>query len=200
LSRPHPYVAPGDAHSLAEIAVESSDGQQIVEIGTTVDPAAHGDNQTRLFAFHWVNGQATCYDACGFVQTSSTVHPGMPIQVTNATTPFQIKESSGTHNWWLYYGGTAIGYFPPGLWGGTFTRSGLTQFFGEVAAAGPFPCTDMGNGTYGTQAGAARIDNSIIILPGDNLLTATLTNYETNTNFYNRQQGRSFGYGGLGAC
>lgn len=36
-TQPQPAVASGDSHSLAEIAAESSDGQQIVEVGWIVD-------------------------------------------------------------------------------------------------------------------------------------------------------------------
>ena len=48
--------------------------------------------------------------------------------------------------WWIVYDTEWIGYFPDDLWDGNYTRSGLQQFFGEVAASSTKPCTDMGNG------------------------------------------------------
>ena len=60
-------MATGDFHSLAELAVLSSDGQQIVEVGWTVDRGLNGDDDPHLFVFHWVDGVGTCYNGCGFV-------------------------------------------------------------------------------------------------------------------------------------
>jgi hypothetical protein len=58
-----PFVAPGDAHSLAEIAISAGSGssRQIVEIGWTVDnviwPSGNpGYGKPHLFVYHWVNG------------------------------------------------------------------------------------------------------------------------------------------------
>lgn len=200
LSQPAPFVNAGDSHSLAEMAVESSDGRQIVEIGTTVDPGLNGDRQPHLFVFHWINGNPTCYNGCGYVQTSPTIRPGMVLSTTNATSAFQIQEASGSHEWWLYYGGTAIGYFPASEWGGGFTRSGLTQWFGEVSAANSTPCTNMGNSLKGSQGGSARINNTVIVLPGSSFLTASPSGNVTNAGLYDTSGGRSFGYGGPGAC
>src|SRR5882757_6029326 len=72
-----PALGTTDFHSLGEIAVESSDGLQIVEIGWNVDEGVNGDLQPHLFAFHWIDGVPTCYNACGWVQVSPTKMPGM---------------------------------------------------------------------------------------------------------------------------
>lgn len=50
--------------------VQSEDGRHIVEVGWTVDRELNGDAQPHLFVYHWVDGQATCYNGCGFVQYS----------------------------------------------------------------------------------------------------------------------------------
>ena len=73
-----PALAATASHSLVELAVSSADGRHIVEIGVTVDDGVNGDVVPHLFAFHWVSGAPTCYNACGFVQTSATRFPGRP--------------------------------------------------------------------------------------------------------------------------
>ena len=68
-----PDLAEEDYHTLAEIAVQSADGKQIVEVGWTVDRGVNGDDDPHLFVYHWVDGKETCYNGCGFKQYSKTV-------------------------------------------------------------------------------------------------------------------------------
>src|SRR5215510_2068145 len=147
-----PAVGVGDFHSLAEIAVESLNGQQIVELGWTIDAGVNGDLQPRVFAFHWVDGLDTCYNACGWVQVSPSKHPGMRI-VPGEAHRYEIKLVHG--DWWLFYDGEGMGYYPQSLWNGGFAQAALVQWFGEVAAAMTSPCTQMGNGKLGADASAA---------------------------------------------
>lgn len=151
-----PFVFSGDSHSLAELAVESADGQQIIEIGWSVDPVLK-DETPRLFVYHWVNGQGTCYNACGFVLNgSSSITPGMALTSSSTPTQFAIEYFQG--NWWYGYNGTWFGYLPEAtVWGGTFTQSGLVQMFGEVASTVAKPCTHMGNGIPGSSPNAAAV-------------------------------------------
>jgi hypothetical protein len=144
-----PVVAAADYHSLAELAVESSDGSQIIEIGWRVYRPQ--DQTPRLFIYHWVNGQGTCYNSgCGFVQsTSTTITPGMALTASSTPVQFAIEYFQG--NWWYGYNGTWFGYLPGSLWNG-FTATGLVQMFGEVSTTTTRPCTDMGNGYLGTNA------------------------------------------------
>src|SRR5262249_29468221 len=138
--------------SLAEIAVESSDGQQIVEIGWTVDAMVNGDLQPHLFTFHWVDGRPTCYNACGWVQVSPDKMPGMRV-VPGEAHRYEIRR---IHDyWWLCYDGEAMGYSPQSEWRGQFTAVMLAQWFGEVAAGAAAPCTQMGNGRFGIDASSA---------------------------------------------
>lgn len=56
-----PTVTANDNHSLAELAVESADGKQIIEIGWRI---YRPDGPTpRLFIYHWVNGVASATTA-----------------------------------------------------------------------------------------------------------------------------------------
>lgn len=151
-SQHRPFVSTADYHSLAELAAESSDARQIVEVGWTVDRGVNGDSNPHLFVYHWVNGSPTCYNGCGWVQYSAIRYPGMTVSVTSTPQEYAIEYYAG--NWWVWYQTEWIGYFPGSLWSG-FTQVGLVQWFGEVAANSSAPCTDMGNGLFGTSTGAA---------------------------------------------
>ena len=194
-----PVVATADYHSLAELAVESSDGQQIIEIGWRVYRPQ--DQTPRLFIYHWVNGQGTCYNSgCGFVQsTSTTITPNMALTPSSTPVQFAIEYYQG--NWWYGYNGTWFGYLPGSLWNGTFTHADLVQMFGEVSTTTTRPCTNMGNGIMGTSTSAAAVTGI-----GYYNLTATasaLTRFTPDdATLYDSQvsSATSFRYGGPGAC
>jgi len=191
-----PTVYSGDYHSLAELAVESSDGQQIIEIGWTVDPT-QWDQTPRLFIYHWVNGVGSCYHGCGFVSNSTTITPGMALTASSTPVQFAIEYYQG--NWWYGYNGTWFGYLPGSLWSGGYTQSGLVQEFGEVASTTATPCTDMGNGYLGTNASAAPVTG----IGYYNTTTAvSLATTSDDPTLYNSQVSstNSFRYGGPGAC
>jgi hypothetical protein len=155
-----PGIAAEDAHTLGEIGVSSADGRQIVEIGWHVDPFVNHDAQPRLFVFHWVDGQATCYNGCGFVQVSTTRTPGMRV-TSGVTADYAIKRQGA--DWWMYYQGDALGYFPGSLWPNGYSAAGHVQWFGEVAAGSSEPCSEMGNGERGTTPGAATMTNLYLV-------------------------------------
>lgn len=155
-----PGIAAADAHTLGEIGVSSADGRQIVEIGWHIDPLVNNDAQPRLFVFHWVDGQPTCYKGCGFVQVSTTRTPGMRV-VAGQSADYAIKRQ-GT-DWWLYYQGDALGYFPGSLWPTGYPAAGRVQWFGEVAAGSSEPCSEMGNGERGTSPGATTMTSLFVV-------------------------------------
>jgi len=190
-----PTLATTDWHSLAEIAVQSADGKQVVEVGWNVDRKTNGDEDTHLFVYHWVNGKSTCYNGCGFVPYSgATVAPGATLAV-DVSKPFGIQYSNGS--WWIAYDSEWIGSFPASLWGGTFTKGGLVQVFGEVAASSTQPCTQMGNGKKPDDSTAARIGSVTYVNgPTVQLTVAPTTNVYTT----NQLTDRTFRYGGPGAC
>ncbi|GGQ50788.1 hypothetical protein GCM10010166_19310 [Couchioplanes caeruleus subsp. azureus] len=150
-----PELATADAHTLTEIAVQSADSKQIVEVGWTVDRKVNGDDDPHLFVFHWKDGKPTCYNACGFeVYSQATIKPGATLP-TGVQKRFGIQRSGAA--WWIAYDSEWVGYFPDKLWNGTFTRAGATQWFGEVASATERTCTDMGKGLPPTDGTASRI-------------------------------------------
>jgi hypothetical protein len=155
-----PELDKTDFHTLAEVALQSADGKQIVEIGWTVDRLVNGDDDPHLFVFHWVNGEPTCYNKCGFQQVSDTVKPGATLSY-GVTKKFGIQYFKDA--WWVAYDTEWIGYFPEKNWndaGVKFNRSGFVQVFGEVAASREVPCgTAMGNGTGPEKDTAARFSS-----------------------------------------
>jgi hypothetical protein len=189
-----PFLSGADFHTLAELAAESSDARQIIEVGWTVDKALYGDVNPRLFVFHWVDGVPICYNGCGFVQYSSTVRPGGQLGIGEHF--FAIQHFQG--NWWIQLNSEWVGYFPDSLWGGRYTRTGLSQWFGEVAAGSGAPCTDMGNGLFASSASAASI-NTMGFYNGPAVSKST---YNSNSSYYSAlsTSSTSMRYGGSGAC
>jgi hypothetical protein len=184
-------------HSLVELSVESLDARQVVEVGWTVDQGLNGDDLPHLFVYHWVNGTPTCYNGCGFVQVSSTVHPGDTVGVGESQS-YEIQHIGG--NWWVGYAGILFGYFPDSLWNGTYTKAGLSQVFGEVATNGPGSCSMMGDGTFGTQPGSTAVSQFSLISP--EVPVPALVPLVTDPLQYNQGNlsSTSFQLGGPGTC
>jgi neprosin-like protein len=189
-----PKLAKEDYHSLAEIAVQSGDGKQIVEVGWNVDRTVNGDDDPHLFVYHWVDKKESCYNACGFVNYSKTIGPGWTVP-SGVSRQFGIQFFNDA--WWIAYDSEWIGYFPAELWDGKFTRSGLIQWFGEVAASSTKPCTQMGTGIAASEPGAARF-GSVTLLEA----LAPSIEVTQNYDFYGalRLSDRTFRFGGPGAC
>ncbi|BBH65803.1 hypothetical protein ACTI_24880 [Actinoplanes sp. OR16] len=189
-----PKLDKEDYHSLAELAVQSADGRQIVEVGWTVDRLVNGDDDPHLFVYHWVDRKTTCYNTCGWVQYSKNITPG-DVLAQDKTARFGIQFFNDA--WWVAFDSEWVGYFPGKIWGDKFTKTGLVQVFGEVAAASPTPCTEMGNGVGAGDTAAARV-GSVSYLNGpavDMSVRATSEVYAVN-----RLSARTFRYGGPGAC
>jgi hypothetical protein len=192
-----PRLDKSDYHTLAELAVQSADGKQIVEVGWNIDRVVNGDDDPHLFVYHWVNRVPTCYNGCGFEQYSKNVKPGDTLTY-DVTKKFGIQYFNGA--WWIAFDSEWIGYFPEKLWndqGVKFSRTGLVQVFGEVAASSDKPCTQMGNGQPGDSAAAALLA-SVTYLNGP----VVAMNVRSTTDYYSvaALSTRSFRYGGPGAC
>ncbi|WP_344660436.1 neprosin family prolyl endopeptidase [Catenulispora subtropica] len=172
-----PVVNPAETgeHSLQEIALQNTARTSTVEIGWTVDPELNGDARPHLFVYHWVDGQESCYNGCGFVQVSSVVRPGMALPPNIAAT-FAIRNVGG--DWWVFFAGLPVGYFPGSLWDGTYKSAQLVSVFGEVAenTADSPSCTQMGDGRFGSSGGASWIRDYRIAGTSDKpQLTVTAT-------------------------
>ena len=195
LSQERPYVS-GDGHSLMELSVQTADQQQTVEVGWRVREETKGDTQPHLFVYHWVDGQTSCYNGCGFVQVSDEIHPGDPVEV-GKTGDYGIAHKDG--KWNVTYNGELVGYYPDELWDGRFPSAQLVQAFGEVATLPDQPCTDMGNGLPGSDPGAAHISN--FALEGTTV-QPNLSPLHTIPEYYSYGQSTptSLYIGGAGGC
>ncbi|WP_412747174.1 neprosin family prolyl endopeptidase [Krasilnikovia sp. MM14-A1004] len=191
-----PTVAQADFHSLAELAMLSADGQQIVEVGWTVDRDVNsGDVNPHLFVFHWKDGAGTCYNGCGFVPYGGTATAGMALPV-GSSKQFGVVHDGGA--WWIAYDTTWVGYFPDSLWEGRFTVTGKVKFYGEVAAATAQPCTQMGNGLAADDANAARIGSASY--PDSTEPVKLVVRTQGGVYSAVALSDRTFRYGGPGAC
>lgn len=194
-----PRNVAADGHSLQELSLQTSGGTTVadtIEIGWTVDPELNGDYQPHLFVFHWVNGQPTCYNGCGFVQVSSTVRAGMAV-TPGTTGTFALRFYQG--NWWTYYNSVPFGYFPGSEWGGAFTSAQIVSAFGEVAADKAPSCTQMGDGVFGSQSGASSISGYQLWGSADQP-AFTVTATDPGSYNFGAVTGTSFKLGGPGAC
>ena len=153
-----PIVNPAQTgeHSLQEIALQNTARTSTVEIGWTVDPELNGDARPHLFVYHWVDGQESCYNGCGFVQVSHWIRPGMALR-PNEAAHFAIRNIGG--DWWVFFRDEPVGYFPGALWNGTYQSAQLVSVFGEVAenTTDTPSCTQMGDGRFGSSGGSSWI-------------------------------------------
>ena len=200
-----PWLLPSDYHSLAEMAVQSADTRQIVEVGWTVDREVNGDDNPHLFVYHWVDGAGTCYNGCGWVQASPTRFPGMRLAYDGTAFQYMIQYREG--NWWIGYLGEWIGYFPGSLWNGIYTQSGLIQWFGELAAAAgtTLPLSSIGNYYPGTSGNpnTAQMSQISFFDSAGGLQPATVLFRNTDNALYSAGAGSSldgFSYGGHGGA
>jgi hypothetical protein len=197
------------SHSLAEISVSDAPGSggNTVEVGWIV---GRGDTHPELFVYHWVNGQETCYNNCGFVQVCWDLWPGMDLSFlanTGMLWPFGIIHTDfgvpAQAGWWVYFVAGWVGYFPDTDWTNPpFTDGPYRAWFGEVAApAGQPPCSQMGNGKWGHEDGAARMGTlNFFSMDGPTywLANANLKapEFQFDATWY--VTGNSFAYGGPG--
>lgn len=148
------------SHSLAELAVISSDNKDRIEVGWR--KAVSGS--TTFFVYHAVNGVPMGYNLCSdYASEPFNAGDAIPVAlVGNKTSPprFQIIHS-GT-SWWIAFNLKWVCSFPDTTWtsaGRTFTKVNTVKAYAEVAStATATPCSDMGDGNPASATGSsARI-------------------------------------------
>jgi hypothetical protein len=156
IERPAFDASGGAGHTLDEIAVQGGrSGGDIVELGWNVSTSQYGDADPHLFVFRWKDWNPTCYDGCGWQQVSPIYFPGMNLGSLVGHSAY-VGWLHYQGNWWAWFDGQWIGYFPDSEWNGEYVESALVQWFGEVASAnGVPPRTDMGSGLYPADPKAA---------------------------------------------
>jgi hypothetical protein len=108
-----PSLDKSDYHTLGEIAVQSAETGDAVEVGWTVDRGVNGDEDPHLFVYHWVGHVNSCYNGCGFVQYSKNIKPGDTLAY-GVTKKFGIQYFNGA--WWIAFDSEWGGYFREQLW------------------------------------------------------------------------------------
>jgi hypothetical protein len=215
-----PKVASTDYHSLAEVAIRDEAGTgQMIEIGWTVDPGLNGNDDPHLFVFSWINGVPQGYNT----EKLSTFVPF--VNVSGITAKATLSDIGVKHqlgftyfggNWWAAFDKLWIGHFPGSAWtnaGATFDETGVVQVFGEVAARGDAPCTDMGNGVSGTSSDAAKVnpvgwatdqDKTDGLITPPSSADMDISGSDNATGLYQvytyATTKQAFRYGGPGAC
>lgn len=167
----------GAQHSNWELAAQSYDQQQIVEVMWTVDYAVCGQvNFPCLAVFSWVNGVGQGYNGSnpGWADNpTESVGAGTALAYTatgsvpTAIYQYRIERQASAPSWCTTCGtgwrliqknqgatDRVIGMFKDSLWtsqGASFTEAGLVQSFGEmVSAVVDDPCMGGGSGVFGT--------------------------------------------------
>jgi Neprosin len=145
-------------HTLNEIAVmDSSSIFNTVELGWFLSSDVYADADPHIFVYHWIQGQQTCYDKCGWQQWSNTYHPGLNLGAAVGKQVY-IGYVFFEGNWWAWFDDQWMGYFPGSIWNGAFSKTKLIQWFGEVESLnGIPPQTQMGNGQFPASPGAASM-------------------------------------------
>jgi hypothetical protein len=114
-------------------------GQQTAEVGWQNYPALYGGQNSRLFIYWTADGynKTGCYNltCAGFVQTNKswTFGAGFPnySSLGGAQYEFSAQYQLYQGNWWLFLGGTAIGYYPGSVYhGGQLTHYAQLIEFG----------------------------------------------------------------------
>lgn len=194
-----PILATADAYSLTGLAVSSADRRQIIEVGWSVDRSLNGDNDPHLYVYHWVDGKPTCYNGCGFaLYDGGGGTPGMKLAAGDVRRLIILHASGG---WWISAnnGTNWMGYFLDTIWGGHFTQAALEQWYGQVFAYTSTPCTDMGNGLFGTASSGARITGIALY---DATVTPDIITAQSHPAYYTafKVGPTELRFGGPGAC
>jgi Neprosin len=174
----------------------SGSGTQTVEGGWVHYPAKFGSRSV-LFIFSTPNDYSSgCYDLeCpGFVQTSSSVSPGGAF--SNYSTyggtqwGFGLQWKYYNGNWWMFYSGTAVGYYPGSVFrGGPMSRNAsITEYGGETYTGGTY-WPQMGSGKFANAGfGQAAFQNTIFYIPqnvsGGTGVWSSLSSFVTNRACY----------------
>lgn len=210
-------TANGDFHTLNQIWAQSADGSQAVEVGTVKSQNVNGDLNPHLFVYARKNGVSpTGWNGSFTALAGAAYTAGQSLagDVGTGIKRFAAQYFDGV--WWANYNNVWFGYFNPntaGLWNTaptvSFTKAGLGQTGGEVAANSSAPCTDMGNGNKGKVSGAINTSaahswNWSLLTPPTGVASSLSLDPPTNSTYYdhilNTGSVRSFYFGGPGAC
>lgn len=174
-----------------------SDGSNRVLTGWTKSK----NDYTRLGTSWWrYNAVQDCgYYGCDFVQTSNYYYPGMYLGETSYGIYYSILYYNG--DWWISYNGDWLGYYPGSLWGYTFNYANEIVYRGGVASTTSVSTTDMGNGLWSSNYGAAKMTSQRYNDLYGYSYSASTTKTATSSNLYSVTSTGNDGmrYGGPGS-
>ena len=178
ISQHNPEIDPVNGiYSLAGVVVIG--GKNRVEFGWR---KAKG-NVPRLVTTWWKNGVKKCDNAgCGWVQFSNKYYPGMSISTDGSTKLYEIEYNNG--DWWIYWNGEYLGYYPGVLWNGQFVQGTDIVYRGGVVSKVPVTTTDMGNGLWASNPNAAIIDEQEYLDINTGWSIANTNKWATSPNLY----------------
>jgi hypothetical protein len=194
--------SPG-AHSLSQLwGIDDTPGPTAfsdVEVGWNVDAQVNGDVHTHLFTFMFDRGTPGCYDVdtlhCPpgsrgyFQQYSSIAFPGMLVQAGDGSVHTYGAQQYGG-NWWVYYDGEWVGYFPASSYP-SYHNYGFLRL-------------DMGNGRVPSTHASAHWQSAYRGYNGGSAwvsLSPTDTDPSAwNSGFYNTTGGFLYGGPGYAGC
>jgi hypothetical protein len=133
---PHVNTSSGEVFSLSQQWYVGGSGTklpglQTAEVGWQNYPAFYGGENSRLFIYWTADGynKTGCYNltCVAFVQTNKswTFGAGFTHYSTLGGTQYEFAAQFQLYkgNWWLFLGGTAVGYYPGSIYhGGQLTR------------------------------------------------------------------------------
>ena len=200
LWRPYVYTDIGEVFSLAQSWTIGGSGSatQTAEVGWQNFPSQYGTQNSVPFIYYTADdyNKTGCYNlTCGkFVQTSTALTLGAAFAATSYSTPnnstqyflpFQYKFSGG--NWFLFYNGTQIGYYPGSVYlGGQMTKyATMIEFGSESLGTTVWPAE--GSGQFGAAYGfgeAAYQKNLFYINTSNTSVWDSLTYSPTSPSCY----------------
>lgn len=132
-----------------------------------------------------------CYDPTSFVPAAEAkITPGATLEPSSAKFTIGVKYDSvcfpkaAEGCWWIWAGTQWIGYVKGSAWGGAFTKGESEANYGEVFDNEETPTTQMGDGQYGSSAGATSMTAPIIIINENKEETTGLHESVTNPALY----------------
>jgi hypothetical protein len=164
-----PTVEQTSEFSLSQLWVGRGSGanHQTVETGWQVCFQLYGNSQPHLFIYTTTNNYAGAPGGYNldsfFVQTNPNVVIGgslSPVSTVNGTqyhiTLMFYRDSGGSHDWWLKFGDTWVGYYPNNRYNsaGIADKSSEIDFGGEIInlnTGGVHTTTDMGSGHFASE-------------------------------------------------
>lgn len=155
-----------DEHSLFEMSMSNSFGSSgnIIEIGVTTDLQLNSDVNPHWFVYSWINGVGQGYDSNSHFVSEIGNFWAASLSSLEGTSE-EVEFQYNAPNWDLDLNGTLAGYFPGSEWSGAFTRSSVTQVFGEAYQDGTFYPTLNGTVSDYESSGGGHLSKNLVDAP-----------------------------------